>query len=341
MIHGDPKKELTTKVRHIMPAKILSRDFLKDYLVTMRPYLLFISGITGVAGLSFVPELPIIKLLILSSAFFFSYGFGQALTDCFQTDTDSISSPYRPLTQGKLRKGDVICVSLIGLFLIGIILAACAFINLVLTTIAVGGLATYTYFKRRWWGGPFWNAWIVALLCVIAFVAGSGAAGIRPTWSLPLILTIAVVFFGYANFVLSGYFKDISADKATGYNTFPVACGLTASALVCDLFASLTIILCGVALYLIASATGNHGVPWWSLVFALSGVIVSVRAQVLLHKIRFEDDAHGSIALVVHAYILLLSAIVTAQKPAWVLGLALFYCGFIITMKLRPVRQQI
>ena len=36
---------------------------------------------------------------------------------------------------------------------------------------------------------------------------------------------MAATFFGYANFVLAGYFKDIEADRATGYRTFPVVFG--------------------------------------------------------------------------------------------------------------------
>ncbi|MGD0338512.1 MAG: UbiA family prenyltransferase [Bacteroidota bacterium] len=341
MIHRKQKREMTAISRQMMPAKILSLDFLRGYLITMRPYLLFVSGITGVVGLSFAPKLPIITSLVLSAAFFFSYGFGQALTDCFQTDTDALSSPYRPLTQGRLRRRDVMGVSLIGLSLVGIIFALYSLINIVLSTIAVVGLATYTYFKRRWWGGPLWNAWIVALVCVIAYMAGSGAAGVAVTWSVPFIATLAVVFFGYANFVLSGYFKDISADKTTGYNTLPVVFGMKASAVVCDIFALLTLIACVIALYSVTPTAGIYEIRWGSLAFAVPGVIVLVRAQMLLHKVCSEDDAHKSIALVVHAYILLLSSIVITQKPGWVIAIALFYCGFVITMKSRPVKQQI
>ena len=38
--------------------------------------------------------------VLIGLAFFVSYGFGQALTDCFQTDTDALSAPYRPLVRG-------------------------------------------------------------------------------------------------------------------------------------------------------------------------------------------------------------------------------------------------
>src|ERR1041384_2446013 len=77
----------------------VSREFIHGYAVTMRPYLLFVSGITGLAGAAFSPAISAGALGGIAFASFFSYGFGQALTDCFQIDTDSISSPYRPLTQ--------------------------------------------------------------------------------------------------------------------------------------------------------------------------------------------------------------------------------------------------
>jgi hypothetical protein len=36
-------------------------------------------------------------------------------------------------------------------------------------------LASYSFFKRRWWAGPAWNAWVVALLPAIGLLCGGGA----------------------------------------------------------------------------------------------------------------------------------------------------------------------
>ena len=49
------------------------------------------------------------------AVFCFSYGFGQALTDCFQRDTDRLSAPYRPLVRGRISVAQVLLVSLAGL----------------------------------------------------------------------------------------------------------------------------------------------------------------------------------------------------------------------------------
>jgi 4-hydroxybenzoate polyprenyltransferase len=320
------------------PVFILSFDFGRYYWITMRPYLLFVSGITGIAGLSFAPQLPFYQTAILIIVFFFSYGFGQALTDCFQIDTDTISSPYRPLTQGIIKKSDVLIISLLGLICIGITLALFNITNLILCTLAILGLATYTWFKRRWWGGPFYNAWIVSLLCFIAFLAGGGniiQAGIS------FYLLLLAVLFAYANFVLSGYFKDISADRKTGYNTLPVRYNLMISKIVSDFFALLSVLLC----FVIIVRTINHDSPLSGIILALiifaAGSAMAFWAQLRLHKVFHEDQAHKAISLVVHAYILLLASVTVIQKPALFLFLGIFYGGFVLSMKIRPMKEQI
>ena len=320
-------------------AKIFSKKFFKSYLITMRPYLLFVSGITGIAGLSFSPDINLLFTILLGWCFFLSYGFGQALTDCFQMDTDSISSPYRPLVKGEINKYDVIIISLSGLVVIGLIISFNNLLNLGLSLLAVIGLSTYTYFKRKWWGGPFYNSWIVALLCVMAFLS-TGLTSIHELKRPELISALAAVFFGYANFVLSGYFKDISADKASEYHTFPVIFGMKLSSYVSDIFATLMIAGWGGFIYFYSIL--NDGIEYYYFIlFAIPGIIVSFYAQYLLHKTRSENESHKPIALVVHTYILLLSSIVSVNKPAWTIALIIFYYGFIVTMKLRPMRQQI
>ena len=321
------------------PAKVFSLKFLYAYIITMRPYLLFVSGITGIAGLSYAPDTNVIITLVLGSAFFLSYGFGQALTDCFQMDTDSLSSPYRPLVQGKIREKDVLIISICGLAAIGIVISMYNFINLPLTFIAALGLATYTYFKRRWWAGPFYNSWIVMLLCIIAYLS-SGAFSNQLLTGLPFIAALVMVFFGYANFVLTGYYKDISADRQTGYNTLPVVFGLKVSTRISDLFALFAVSGCIISIY---SGICESGVFMMhsSFVFLFPGFAALLIGQIQLHRTRSETDSHKAIVPVVHSYILLLSAAAAANKPSWTPALIIFYAAFVITMKLRPTRQQI
>jgi 4-hydroxybenzoate polyprenyltransferase len=318
--------------------RLLSRRFLGAYLVTMRPYLLFVSGITGIVGMSLAPELHWPAAVLIALAAFFSYGFGQALTDCFQIDTDRLSSPYRPLTHGTIGRSQVLGVSVVGL-------TGCVAVftwfnpwNLLLGAVAGAGLATYTPFKRKWWGGPWYNAWIVVVLAIMAFLAAGGhtegAHGALP-W------TMGAVFFGYANFVLAGYFKDIAADKQTNYRTMPVVLGRAPAAVASSILALLGLI-CLVFARSLAQAYTRWtllGLASWGFLIAAAGITVT--AQILLHRVSTDEDAHTPIGLVVHGYVLGLAAVASAAQPAWTLPLCVFYAGFVAVLRMRPSRSQI
>jgi 4-hydroxybenzoate polyprenyltransferase len=326
---------------HSEPAalKTFSVEFIQAYVITMRPYLMFVSGITGLAGMSFIPHMSMANFILRFVASFLAYGFGQALTDCFQIDTDTLSSPYRPLTQGIISRLQAFIVSGVGLAFCISIFAAGNMSNLLLGALAGSGLATYTYFKRRWWGGPFYNAWIIAVLCSMAFLSGAQPFG--QLLSAPMVLVVLCVLFGYANFVLSGYFKDIKADRATGYNTLPVVFGRRISAWASDFLAFASIAFAAIVL----TATGSPlysvlgGVSRWA--FFTAAVVVSIIAQVRLHSVATDNEAHRAIVPVVHSYILLLSAVACAQKPAWTGLFILFYAAFIVVLKVRPAQNQI
>jgi 4-hydroxybenzoate polyprenyltransferase len=327
---------VTTLVRVAAPARLLTAPFWRDYVITMRPYLLFVSGITGIAGLALARETGAVAVAVLSAVFFLTYGFGQALTDCFQLDTDRLSAPYRPLVLGRLRRDDVLAVSLAGLVACGLAIGAFAAGTLPLCGLAILGLVTYTWFKRRWWGGPWYNAWIVALVLYIAAQTGPGVSWREPT----LLGALAAALFGYANFVLVGYYKDVTADRATGYRTFPVVFGLRAAHRLSDCFAVLALAGGLIAAVAAASAAGTRG--WVAAAgFGLAAAGTSLVAQRRVHGVRSDRDAHVALAPVVHAYVLLLATVAVAARPGWAPLLALFYLGFAATLRGRPVTEQI
>ena len=312
---------------------LLSGRFLFAYVTTMRPYLMFVSGITGIAGLSHAPASGFFREMLIAASAFLSYGFGQALTDCFQTDTDSISSPYRPLTQGLINRAQVLSVSIPSLVLCVVVFGMANPINYLVGILAGVGLATYTPFKRRWWGGPFYNAWIVTALCYMCMLTGPAPFAPHTLW------TLSAVFFGYANFVLSGYFKDIEADRATGYYTLPVVFGRLKSAVVSDLFALLACISTVGALVpdlMEANATSRY-----AAVLALAGIAAALVGQARLHHVQTDNEAHRAIAPVVHSYILLLSSIAVIHRPSWIPAILLFYAAFVFVMDGRPEKTQI
>jgi len=312
------------------------KELVKNYVITMRPYLLFVSGITGIAGLSLSQRGDILSSAILTVCFLLSYGFGQALTDCFQTDTDSISSPYRPLVSGKISRKTVLIISISGLLFIGITVLYFSVAGFILAIIASLGLATYTYFKRRWWGGPFYNAWIVGALFTIAYlcfmplsISSFGAAYFGGLFA---------VFFGYANFVLTGYYKDVSADRETGYNTLLVKYGFKVSSYVSDVFALLMLLSWGVVM--IRTGVLNH-LNLYVIILAVPGIFTLVYSQVMLHRVSNEKFAYRAISPVVHSYILMIGTIAANARPKWGLPLCVFYAGYVITLKLRPMKEQI
>jgi 4-hydroxybenzoate polyprenyltransferase len=331
---------------------LVSIGFFRGFLVTMRPYLLFVSGITGLAGLALAPRLPLGSTLMLGIVFFLSYGFGQALTDCFQLDTDSLSAPYRPLVRGSIRRRDVLIVSALGLVGVGAVLISFHAWNLPLVVLSIAGLATYTSFKRRWWAGPFYNAVIVALLLLIGYASGT-AGPQAPSWTAWLASThldpipaalpgaLILVFFGYANFVLTGYFKDISADRAAAYRTLPVVYGTRLSAWISDGFALLALLGAGVATLGAPLGHAGTGSPIAAFLFLASGTMATLVGQVRIHRVRLESDAHRAIEPVVHAYILLLAGVAVLHKPSWTLALAVFYAAYALAMRVRPERAQI
>lgn len=319
---------------------IFSTGFLRSYVVTMRPYLLFISGAAGLVGLAFIGDPQPARVVLAFIPLFLSYGLGQALTDCFQTDTDAISSPYRPLVRGTVARKHVLVVSLLGLTTGVLILTYLNPQILIFGILAIVGLLTYTYFKRTWWGGPPWNSWIVALLPIM----GRSVDKDYHIWTLircedphstALFLAIGAIFFGYANFVVMGYLKDISADRETGYRTFPVVFGWIPTAIYSDLTAVAVAALTGTVLLM--SGTLN---PPGMTIFAVA-LLVNLFAQVHIHRTRDEGKSHKPIANVVRAFVLYCLAIVVTLQLNWLVFTGVYYLCFELTLILRPEKTQV
>ncbi|EHQ30926.1 UbiA family prenyltransferase [Mucilaginibacter paludis] len=319
----------------------LSTGFLKSYLIHMRPYLLFISGIAGMAGLAISPgHLSVISYIFCSFAFFCGYGFGQALTDCFQIDTDTISSPYRPLVKGLITVKQTLITSILGLLTIGGILTLHNYHNLLLITASGLGLLSYTYFKKTfWWSGPIWNSWIVMLLPVIGYLCSNPNLGFSAIWvNKPLLILCVLTFFSYFNFVIIGYLKDISADRETGYLTFPVAYGWNNSLLV----GIVNAIISSIATYFLIT---THILKWPSLLIAVIASVIAFGGiiQGLLIKEKVEKNSAIAIGSTVRSFILWHISVVVAFQPdqLFLLGGIGFYLLFELVMYARPQKEQI
>ncbi len=319
---------------------IRSAAFWRAYGVTMRPYLCFVSGAAGLVGLALANGVAWPAFAAAFASLFLTYGLGQASTDVFQTDTDAISSPYRPLTQGRITRAQVLPVSLVGLGLCGVVLAALSLWPIPLSALAVLGLLAHTWFKRRWWGGPLWNAWVVAVLPAIGFLAGGGRVasdGARLLW--PALIS---VLFSYAVFVLLGYFKDISADRATGYRTLPVVAGWRTATWVSLAFGIIAVTASAWMLVRLGAFAGAE-VP--SLAFALplwlagAGAVIGSHPYML--RLGDEREAHRAIAWTVRGFVLLHLGESAVALPALVAPALLFYGLFELALARRPERSQV
>jgi len=230
-------------------------------------------------------------------------------------------------------------MSITGLFLCVLVFTAANSWNLALGALSGFGLATYTPFKRRWWGGPWYNAWIVAVLCFMAYLAASTGTSLRfPPSFFPML---GSVFFGYANFVLSGYFKDINADARTGYNTLPVVFGRRIASFASDgLAISFVVAATWTTLTALGGSSFRSG-HLLALVFGVPGLYHVMVGQVLLHRNRDDADAFRPIQHVLQSYVLVLSALTVVLRPEWFAFIAAHYGLFTIVLARRPEAEQI
>jgi len=322
-------------LRSLAPAR---GGFARAYWTTMRPYLFPVSGASGLVGLAMAKELSATRLAVGAAVFSVAYGFGQALTDVTQIDTDRISAPYRPLVRGELRRGEVLVVTCAGLLACALALFLMNPWSLVLAAVSVAGLATYTSMKRRFWAGPAHNAWIVALLPAMG--ALSGGAALAVTLRSPMVwAAMASVFFSYATFVLLGYLKDVEADRATGYDTLPVRYGRRVTVAVSAACVPLAL---GASLATITLGAGPRSYGWpIGVVGWAAGAVLLVLAHVrALHATR-DELAHPAIATCVRGYVALHGAEAVLVRPSLCVPALVLYACFELALATRPCREQV
>jgi 1,4-dihydroxy-2-naphthoate octaprenyltransferase len=148
-----------------------------------------------------------------------------------------------------------------------------------------------------------------------------------------ILPAIALSFFAYTNFVLMGYLKDISADRATGYRTFPVVFGWNATVFVGDVLVVLSAVVA-------ATMTFSDVLPkiLWSI-----ATIIAVTGQGYAHFTKDKTEANAALPIVatVRAFILWHLAVVLQYQPGWWPGLVVFYLIFEWALWRRPERKQI
>jgi 4-hydroxybenzoate polyprenyltransferase len=313
--------------------------FWRAFVTTARPYLAWVSGSSGLVGLVLAGTVRPAVFAGALAVFGCAYGFGQAATDVFQTDTDSLSAPYRPLSRNIVRPRDVLFVAVLGLLASGALLAALNAPIALLATLAVAGLLTYTPMKRRFWAGPLHNAFIVALLPAMGAMCGGASLGSTLS-SRRVLLAMASSLLSYVVFVLLGYLKDVGADRATGYDTFPVRFGRMKTVAASAVFGALAVVPSAL---LISSGPGR--LPLLAALLWLGGVGCLGGAHLRMAPVRRDEDAHPAIAMSVRAFVLLRSAeaLALAHSASVAVSLAAIaaLAAFELTLVARPERTQV
>lgn len=320
----------TAVLREASP--ILSASFARAYWVTLRPYLCFVSGATGLVGLALTRSLATTGLFVVGGVFFVAYGLGQALTDVTQLDTDAISAPYRPMVQGLVRPRDVLLVSLVGLGACALVLVAFNPAIALFAVLPIAGLATYTPMKRRFWAGPVWNAWIVAMLPFLgALTGGRGPRAVLA--DAPLRSAMATTFFAYLTFVLLGYLKDVEADRSTGYVTLPVRFGRRWTVGV-----SFACALCAIGISLPpgSGTAPAGGVILWSL-----GAVMLVLAHVRAWWVFSDAAAHPAITMGLRGYVALHLGEAIMLRPTLLFVGIVMLAAFEVALARRPSKEQV
>ena len=293
---------------------------------------MFVSGAAALPGLA-LARAPIARVVPAFVVLFLSYGLGQALTDVFQTDTDALSAPERPLVQGAIDKRTVLIASLGGLTACAAVIAWLSPAAALPAAIAIVMLATYTPLKRRWWGGPPWNSAVVALLPLLGRMAGGG--GLAEALADGAVRAAMASSFGtYAVFVLLGYLKDVEADRATRYNTVAVQFGRHAAVLWSAVFG--TIGLAASAWLVRPRLPVSAGTALWFV-----GAVALVGAHVLAWRSTTDNDAWPGIQVSVHGFVAIHLGEAAIIEPRWAVVAWLLFGSSIVAMFRRPVRKQV
>jgi geranylgeranylglycerol-phosphate geranylgeranyltransferase len=293
---------------------------------------MFVSGAAALPGLA-LGRAPIARVVPAFVVLFLSYGLGQALTDVFQTDTDALSAPERPLVQGTIDKRTVLIASLGGLLACSAVIVWLSPAAALPAAIAIALLATYTPLKRHWWGGPSWNAAAVALLPLLGRMAGG--TGLAGALADEAVRAAMVSSFGtYAVFVLLGYLKDVEADRATHYNTVAVRFGRRAAIVWSAAFGTIGL---AASVWLVQPRlTVSAGTALWSV-----GAVMLVGAHVLAWSSTTDSDAWPGIQASVHGFVALHLGEAAAIEPRWTWVAWTLFGASIVAMLRRPVRTQI
>jgi len=182
-------------------------DILRLHNLVMSVLAVFIGWIL-ILGIS--PEVLIAPQLFLAMlAVFLVSGAGNVINDYFDTESDKINKPKRPIPSGKISKGAALLYAIL-LFATGIILAG--FLNTITFIIAFVNSMILIVYSLMLQNKIFFGNISIAYLVGSIFLFGGAATGSIDFLKLPLILALLSALATFSREIIKDL-EDIEGDK--------------------------------------------------------------------------------------------------------------------------------
>ena len=198
------------------------KEFLYNYLRSMRLYYCFVSGATTLAGVAFYHILSGKpwgwRDAVILSCGFFAWGINQIFNDYFDLESDRINAPCRPMAAGKLDIKKALLLSTVLMLILGG--ASLAVAPAALPAVIVGAVLNLLYSKLK--SIPVVNCLVYgASLSCCAWFGYAGLCGTN--WEKafsPDALIVSLLVLPIHVFMCSiSYYKDKEGDRAAGVRT--------------------------------------------------------------------------------------------------------------------------
>ena len=198
------------------------KEFLYNYLRSMRLYYCFVSGATTLAGVAFYHILSGKpwgwRDAVILSCGFFAWGINQIFNDYFDLESDRINAPCRPMAAGKLDIKKALLLSTVLMLILGG--ASLAVAPAALPAVIVGAVLNLLYSKLK--SIPVVNCLVYsASLSCCAWFGYAGLCGTN--WEKafsPDALIVSLTVLPIHVFMCSiSYYKDKEGDRAAGVRT--------------------------------------------------------------------------------------------------------------------------
>jgi geranylgeranylglycerol-phosphate geranylgeranyltransferase len=207
--------------------KFSLKDNIIAYIVSMRWYCAFISGMAGWLSITFSVRTPnIYKELTVLSILFIGWGVNQVINDYLGLTEDKYNAPQRPMVTGKLNIKFALYLSIV-LFLIGFIITYMLSKQAIIFYLLIFSLnIVYERAKRMPLLGNIFFGLLIASCLYYAAICTSQQQ--FTTVLLNSRIAALAILVWLINFVLCFFsdFKDYEGDKKTKVRTLVVLLGL-------------------------------------------------------------------------------------------------------------------